>query len=216
MQAFHVQGEHLVELDTLPEALPASGFLWIASGRREFEVDVARLQRRLQDWGCGSLVDLHVADLLNNQLPSHFDTTSWYDLLVFRRLAAGAGSAALFVDDQHGTLASARGALAAIDTSPVGFVVFDQVLLSVHPAECSVREFFAQRLRQQAQGPEARGPARLPVGPADLMVRMANHMVDSYLELRRLLTRQLGTLQSELLNPRSRFTFSFDEKELIP
>ena len=37
------------------------------------------------------------------------------------------------------------------------------------------------------------------------MLRMVNHMVDSYLELRRLLTRQLGTLQSELLDPKSRF-----------
>jgi hypothetical protein len=33
------------------------------------------------------LVDLHVSDLLNAQLPSHYDYTSQYDLLVFRRLA---------------------------------------------------------------------------------------------------------------------------------
>ena len=37
------------------------------------------------------------------------------------------------------------------------------------------------------------------------MLRMVNHMIDSYLDLRRLLTRQLGTLQQELLDPRSRF-----------
>jgi len=37
------------------------------------------------------------------------------------------------------------------------------------------------------------------------MLRMVNHMADSYLDLRRLLTRQLGYLQQELLNPRSRF-----------
>jgi magnesium transporter len=34
------------------------------------------------------------------------------------------------------------------------------------------------------------------------MLRMVNHMVDSYLDLRRLLTRHLGTLQGELLDPR--------------
>ena len=39
----------------------------------------------------------------------------------------------------------------------------------------------------------------------DLMLRMVNHMVDSYLELRRLLTKQLGYLQQELFNPRSGF-----------
>jgi Mg2+ and Co2+ transporter CorA len=37
------------------------------------------------------------------------------------------------------------------------------------------------------------------------MLRMVNHMVDSYLELRRLLTRQQGYLQHQLLDPRSRF-----------
>ena len=37
------------------------------------------------------------------------------------------------------------------------------------------------------------------------MLRMVNHMVDSYLELRRLLTRQLTTLQRALLDPHSQF-----------
>ncbi len=35
---------------------------------------------------------------------------------------------------------------------------------------------------------------------------MVNHMVDSYLELRRALTRRLVGLQQELMDPRSRFT----------
>ena len=50
-----------------------------------------------------------------------------------------------------------------------------------------------------------RGHSRIPSSPADLMLRMVNHMVDSYLELRRLLTRQLGTLQAQLLDPKSHF-----------
>jgi Mg2+ and Co2+ transporter CorA len=37
------------------------------------------------------------------------------------------------------------------------------------------------------------------------MLRMVNHMVDSYLELRRLLTAQLTHLQQQLLDPKSRF-----------
>jgi Mg2+ and Co2+ transporter CorA len=139
-----------------------------------------------------------VADLLNNQLPSHYDYTSWYDLLVFRRLAAGAGSAALFVDDAHGTMASAKKALESIDTSPVGFAVLDRVLITVHPTDCAVRDFFSQRL--------AGAGARLPASPADLMLRMVNHMVDSYLDLRRLLTRQLGYLQQQLFDPKSQFS----------
>jgi hypothetical protein len=45
------------------------------------------------------------------------------------------------------------------------------------------------------QSTDIRGASRLPASPADLMLRMVNHMVDGYLELRRLLTRQLGHLQ---------------------
>jgi Mg2+ and Co2+ transporter CorA len=163
------------------------------------------VQASLQRWTGSQIVDLHVSDLLNNQLPSHFDYTSGYDLLVFRRLAAGSGSASMFVDETTGTLASAKKALEVIDTSPVGFAVFDRVLLTVHPAECQVLEYFAKRLVQQTQGSEARAVGRLPTSPADLMLRMVNHMVDSYLELRRLLTRQFAYLQQELFKPRSNF-----------
>ncbi|MCW5665563.1 MAG: magnesium transporter CorA family protein [Piscinibacter sp.] len=205
MRIFHASGDQFVELPALPEALPAAGYLWIGSARREFEVGVAALQAALQRWAGTQIVDLHVSDLLNNQLPSHFDYTSGYEMLVFRRLAAGSGTAAKFLDEQHGTIGSARSALEAIDTSPVGFVVTDRVLLTVHPTDCQVREYFANRLAQQAQPGEARPGARLPNSPADLMLRMVNHMVDSYLELRRLLTRQFAYLQQELFRPRSNF-----------
>ena len=204
MRVFHASAAQFTELPALPEALPDVGYLWLGSARREFEVNAAEVQAALQRWTGGQLVDLHVADLLNNQLPSHYDYTSWYDVLVFRRLAAGAGSAALFVDDSHGTLASAQRALQAIDTSPVGFAIFDRVLLTVHPTDCAVREYFATRLQQATA--DLRGSPRLPSSPADLMLRMVNFMVDGYLELRRLLTRQLGYLQNELLSPRGRFT----------
>ncbi|MEN9627636.1 MAG: hypothetical protein RJA10_863 [Pseudomonadota bacterium] len=205
MRVFHIHAEQFTELPALPEFMPEQGFIWVGSARREFELGVGELQACLQRWTGGQLVDLHVSDLLNNQLPSHFDYTSWYDLMVFRRLAPGAGSEALFVDEAKGTLASARKALQSIDTSPVGFAVFDRVLITVHPTDCAVREYFAQRLSTLASTAELRGTARMPASPADLMLRMTNHMVDSYLDLRRLLTRQLGYLQQELLDPRSRF-----------
>ncbi len=205
MRFFHILADRFEELAELPANLPATGFLWIGSGRREFEVRREEMQGFLLRGAGGAIVDLHVSDLLNNQLPSHFEDTSWYDMLVFRRLATTQAGKALFVDENHGTLASARRALESIDTSPVGFAVFDRVLITVHPADCQVREFFAQRLTQHSHESDLRGTARLPANPADLMLRMVNHMVDSYLDLRRLLTRQLSTLQAELLNPKSRF-----------
>ena len=65
-----------------------------------------------------------------------------------------------------------------------------------------MREFFANRLKNQVSSVEGRASARMPTSPADLMLRMVNYMVDSYLELRRLLTKQLGELQEQLFGVR--------------
>lgn len=205
MRVFNVGVEQFSELQALPAGLPAHGFLWIGCPRHEFEARVPELQAALQGWTGGTLVDLHISDLLNKQLPSHYDYTSWYDLMVFRRLTAGPAAPAEAASTQIAAPTPPM-APAAIDTSPVGFAVFDRVLLTVHPSDCAVRDFFATRLTGLAAGAEARGSARLPGSPADLMLRMVNHMVDSYLDLRRLLTRQLGGLQAQLLDPRSRFS----------
>jgi magnesium transporter len=205
MRIFHIRGDGFEELTTLPAAPPAQGFIWVGAGRREFEVQLPVLQEWLLKHEGGAIVDVHITDLLNNQLPSHYDYTSWYDVMVFRRLAAGNGSEKQFLDDEHGTMGSARAALQSIDTSPVGFALFDHILITVHPADCAVREHFAQRLSGLATGNEVRGAARMPLTSADLMLRMTNHMVDSYLDLRRLLTRQLGHLQRELLSPNGKF-----------
>ena len=68
--------EGVTETDTLPTELPAQGFIWIACARREFEVMLEPVQATLQQL-CGTqLVDLHISDLLNNQLPSHYDYTA--------------------------------------------------------------------------------------------------------------------------------------------
>ena len=189
LRVFHVGADRFAELPSLPEALPEGGFLWIGVEREAFAGSAASIQERLHRWTGGALVDLHVSDLLNAQLPSHFDSTSWYDLLVFRRLTAGAQ-----IDKT-----------VSLETIAVGCAVFDRVLLTVHPADCAVREFFVQRLQALLGGVDARGSARLPATPADQMLRMVNHMVDGYLELRRALSRQLADLQRDLLDPKTRF-----------
>jgi magnesium transporter len=104
--------------------------------------------------------------------------------------------------------------LRRVDTRPVGFAVFDRVLLSVHPEDGAVRDAFATRLLAAAS-PDDRGApaldvratsARLPTSPSDLMLRVVNQIVDGYLDLRRELTKQLDHWQTELIDPRSRFT----------
>ena len=199
-RAFHIYGDKFTELEALPDELPANGYLWIGTARPAFESGLADIQARLQAWTGTQLFDLHVLDLLNKQLPSAFDYTSAYDLLVFRRLAAGAFAA---IDDDGPASTGSQKAIDMIDTSPVGFAVFDRVLLTVHPTDCQVREFFAARLQNQTTATvEGRASARMPTSPADLMLRMVNYMVDSYLELRRLLTKQLDELQEQLFGPR--------------
>ena len=97
MRIFEISGSRVTEHDALaPMAVPgacANGYLWISLTRDEFRSSLAEVQGILQSL-CGTqLVDLHVSDLLNDQLPSHYDYTSQYDVLVFRRLAAANGAA---------------------------------------------------------------------------------------------------------------------------
>ncbi len=93
MRIFHIEPGHVREsaaLDALcTHGIGAQGYVWIACSRSEFEAEQARVQAALQVL-CGvQLLDLHISDLVNKQLPSHYDYTSQYDILVFRRLAAG-------------------------------------------------------------------------------------------------------------------------------
>jgi len=199
----------VTETDSLPTQLPPQGYVWIACARREFEVMLAPVQATLQQL-CGTqLVDLHVSDLLNNQLPSHYDYTSQYDMLVFRRLAAGQHEADLAQPGEplhQPAKRSGPPVLKRIDTSPVGFAVFDRVLLTVHPAGCTVREAYALKLLNATSSEARANGVKLPPSPADLMLRLVNLMVDGYLDLRRELTRQMDHWQAQLLKPGSRFT----------
>lgn len=183
----------------------------MAFARREFEVIQHSVQATLERLCAVQIVDLHIADILNNQLPSHFDFTSEYDLLVFRRLASGLSETDLRAPGEilH-TRAQREGptVLRKIDTSPVAFLILPRILISVHPTDCSIRDSFANRLLNSAASTRslAQGTvSRLPHSPADLMLRIVSQMVDGYLNLRRELTRELDHWQSELLNPRTRF-----------
>ncbi len=210
MRYFVIQSQNVAEFEAAPAQLPAQGFVWIACGRREFELEQGNIQATLHQLCGQSLVDLHISDLLNNQLPSHYDYTSQYDLLVFRRLAAGHTETDMAHPGTPLSRPAKRGGppvLRRIDTSPVGFAVFDRVLLTVHPAGCSVLANHAARLLAQASTTSrGLGGSHLPASSADLMLRIVNQMVDGYLDLRRELTTQLDHWQAELLHPSTRFS----------
>ncbi len=236
MRVFTVSGTQVQAGLTLPRQLPESGYVWIACSREKFQSELSNLQSTLESLTGQTLVDLHVSDLLNAQLPSRFDFSSHYDLMVFRRLAqrnnngpshagqglnsSGAKNSAQGLDTDLPPNSNRQGkrsgppVLHRIDTSPVGFAVFDRVLLSVHPSDCAVREAYAARLLASAmataQTPDSAdqrsaGARGVPASPADMMLRLLSQMVDGYLDLRRELSRQLDHWQAELLNPRTRF-----------
>ena len=200
MRIFLIHHGSVQELADLPAGIPEGAYVWVACSHSEFEQRHAELQAMLQAVCGTNLVDLHASDLRNQQLPSRYDYTAQYDLLVFRRLASGHGPAP--ATQRKG----GPPVLRRIDTTPVGFAIFDNLLLTVHPQDCSVRDAYAARLL--AAGEPARGAggvARLPASAADLMLRIVNLMVDGYLDLRRELSRQLDHWQAELLSPRTRF-----------
>ena len=184
-----------------------AGFLWLSLSREDLRNALPQLQATLLRLTGTQLVDLHVSDLLNEQLPSHYDYTSLYDLLVFRRLAGAPVAAPV-------PARAGLPALRSIDTRPVGFVVFERVLLSVHPEDMGPRDALAERLlagtSTAAAGSAAAAVAdartRLPASTADLMLRLVNQSVDGYLALRRDLTAQLDAWQAQLIDPKSHFS----------
>ena len=82
--------------------------------------------------------------------------------------------------------------------------MFDRLLITVHPAGCFAARTFIERYLQDAMQSEvlsASARSRLPSSAADLMLRMLNLVVDSYLELRKALSGELDQWQQTLLAP---------------
>jgi len=225
MRVFIVSAGHVQDALSIPRQLPEKGFVWIACSRSFFHTEQNQVQHQLENLTGHSVLDLHISDLLNSHLPSRFDLTSHYDILVFRRLATATAES-----DPASVLRPLNGkgkmsgppALRRVDTSAIGFVVFDNVLLTVHPDDCAVREAYAARLMAASKAiqdahaetdgatmksdDERSTSARdIPGSPADLMLRMVSQVVDGYLDLRRELTRQLDHWQAELISPNTRF-----------
>ncbi len=196
-------------LDSPPPQLPERGFIWIYLEREALAEQLPQLQAAAQRLGGSVMLDLHLKDLANPDHPSNYDYTSVYDLVVFRRLASPTEADAELKASQGQGQAPAREpqALASfrrIRTRAMGFVVFDRLLVTVHPEGCVTARTFIERYVADAaltDGLVTVSRSRQPAGPADLMLRMLNVMVDGYLELRKQLAGEMGQWQETLLEP---------------
>ncbi|MBE7941656.1 MULTISPECIES: magnesium transporter CorA family protein [Ramlibacter] len=192
--------------EQVPESVPADGFVWIYLERESLAELAPLLQRAAQHLGGSPVLDLHLQDLANAQHPSRYDYTSVYDLVIFRRLATEQETRAETTQG-HPLPGGPLAAFQRIRSRAVGFVVFDRLLISVHPAGCQAAQTFVQRFLSdalQSEGLGAGARTRLPASPSDLMLRMLNMMVDSYLELRKDLSTELDAWQLDLLAPGNR------------
>ena len=203
-------------VDAAPERAPDDGFVWIYLDRTDFVRHLADVQAAAQRLGGSALLDVHVKDLASDSHPSHYDATSIYDMVIFRRLATLAEVQrdqeqvnAIASYHAHGVGASALTkplvpeAFSRIDSRAVGFAIFDKLLISVHPAGCYTANSYVQRFVADAKlAVDTAGTRnRVPQGPSDLVLRTINTMVDSYLDLRKDLATALENAQAELLKP---------------
>ncbi len=226
MQIIEFTNDSLRFLDTVPDHSAPDGFVWIYLEQHEFEAAQPLVQQAALNLGGSALLDLHCQDLASAAHPSDYDSTSIYDLVIFRRLATQHESHAEDNHDKaiteyhsqdsqqhHRPMTSQKTpAFHRIQSKAVGFVVFDRCLISVHPPGCYAAKSFVQRFLADAKfsldathADPASARNRLPTSPADLALRMINTMVDSYLDLRRVLSSQLEQWQADLLRANSRF-----------
>ena len=126
----------------------------------------------------------HLSDLENLTHRSFFDSTSDYEMIVFRGLAVS-------------TPADKASSVIRMRTRPSVFFVFPGCLVTIRAVDSQIVPKIHERLTTPGQ--------RLPTRPEELMLRILSAMVDRYLDLREPLSDQLERWQRELLDPRRPF-----------
>ncbi len=216
MEAIHVQSDQALRLEAAPTAPCASGFLWLDLIHDEFRADPEALRDIVARLTGARIFDLHLQDAANLQHPSFFDSTSQYDMLIFRKLSApGDRAIPPLTELDQPPAATPRGhRLQEIATQPVTFFLFERLLVTVRNAQSRTIEQVRTRLLEFKSRPGSKSSLagsevalpRLPQRPDELLLRLLNGMVDRYLDLRQPLTERLDRWQRELLDPRRSFS----------
>lgn len=186
-----------------PIAEQEAEFIWVECSREDV---VNRAEHWQQDIYAATgmwVNEYHLRDILNLEHPCAFDTLEDYDLLIFRKL--------ITPDDQIKIDAQAvekHERVFGLATTPISFMLTPQVLITVREQGNKEVESYIQRIETVLGRPieEHNKPRKLPSTPLDLALRLLNHMVDGYLDLRVPLTRRVEFWQQELLQGHRRFT----------
>jgi Mg2+ and Co2+ transporter CorA len=189
---------------------PPQGVAWIDCTHDEVNANPEAWRAQIEALAGFRIFDLHLIDCVNLQHPSFFDTTTNYDMVVFRKLSVAGehvSDAVPAAQDKAVRRRAAMRTLAAINTRPITFFCGDRVLVTVRAADSRVLNNFCTKLQDAPRRPESNSQSgRTVARPEEIMLRLLNVLVDSYLDLRAPLTQQLDRWQRELLDPRRAFS----------
>ena len=137
MQSLLISVDEVSELDAIPAALPAQGFIWldvVRDGDSDWPQQVEKLTGV-------SIHERHIKDTRNLAHPSFYDGTQDYEMLIFRGL-------------------SPAGQQSDFKTRPAVFLLFDRLLVTIRPEDSvSVAQIKPRLLNKSVRIP--RRPAGL-------------------------------------------------------
>lgn len=174
MDILLIDKDQVTQLDSLPKGLPGKGFLWL---------DIVRGKdsdwpQQLNKLGGVTIHERHISDCLNDNHPSHYDSTNDYEMLIFRGLSP-AGQTAVFT------------------TRPAVFVLLDRILVTIRPEDSVSVATVKPRLLDKM--------IRIPRRPAGLMHLLMTIMVDRFMATRDPLLERFDQWSSRLLDPKDPF-----------
>lgn len=160
-------------LDSI-DKLPKEGFVWLDFIRDKAQ-DWANIVQRISGI---TVHEHHVHDSQNARHPSYADSTAHYEMVIFRGL-------------------SPQGTTGHFETRPTVFFLFDNLFVTIRPADSLSIKHVRERLLDQS--------CRIPARPAGLMHLILSAQADRFMAMREPMSEQLDTWRRDLLDPRHPF-----------
>lgn len=156
------------------ESLPEKGYLWLDYEREDTAPWAADIERLTGI----KLHEGHIKDGLNPTHPSFYDSTSDYEMLIFRSLAPE-------LEKESFT------------SRPTAFFLFEHLLVSVRAPD--------SRSIAAVKGRMLINEGRIPQTPIGLMHIILSAMIDRFLAIREPMAQQLAEWSRDLLDPKNPF-----------